>query len=141
MIRNWNFKKRKEPRITIHYDLSHQYGHHFCYHKYSANADISCFPSLKHSVLEQSSYSIKEPSLSLNKLLESNTLFTFHGLQRLVFGGLYLYGCPARYTTKTHTNQSNKLAYDLMSMTKEFNNKHDDNQTEKCLWEINLYLY
>ena len=40
-----------------------------------------------------------------------------------------LHRCPARYTKKHTLDQSNKLVYDLMLMTKEFNNKYSDFNT------------
>ena len=46
----------------------------------------------------------------------------------LIFRVFDLHRCSSRYTTKHTLDQSNKLLYDLMLMTKEFNNKHSDSK-------------
>ena len=47
----------------------------------------------------------------------------------LVFGMFDLYICPARYIKKYTLDHINNLIYDLMLMTKDFNNKHSDPNT------------
>ena len=47
----------------------------------------------------------------------------------LAFGVFDLHIFPAGYTIKHTLDQSNKLFYDLMLVTKEFNNKHSDSNT------------
>ena len=55
---------------------------HICYRKYSTIANKGCFPSIKHSLLEQNSYIAQKLFLGLYKSLELIALLTFHKMQR-----------------------------------------------------------
>ena len=55
--------------------------------------------------------------------------------KRMIFRVFDLHRCHARYTKKHTLNHSNMLAYDLMLMTKEFNNKYSDSNTIVFMWK------
>ena len=59
--------------------------------------------------------------------------------KRMVFRVFDIHRCPTRYTTKNTLDQSNKLVYNLMLMTKEFNNKYSDSNTMIFMGKKHLF--